>query len=256
MSIEQRVYICLLHIFSLCSVIVIAASTDLPVDQARDISADQSTPSSDTDLPTSSWPTFEGEVDGHFISVPYFDSTLTEIPPERKKFDLEAYSGLETILVELVDDLLVKRKGVFQLTLYPFKFYNFIKKTKALSDELIKEGVGKKMGFVKDALVILRDIHKYPDPEGKIQAKLKSKDEKRSEAKQTSDDFRKFLNLFRLVIEASPVGKYLDWQKMTIDGKPVAQESARYYNYFENNGYSGALWVMNGVVGLLEKIKN
>lgn len=257
MSTKQRFCICLLHILSLYGVIVIAAPMDLLVDQTGYVPADQPT-YTHTDLPTSSsWPTFEGEVDGHFISVPYYDPTVTEAPPERKKFDLDAYSGLERILVELVDDLLVKRKGAFQLTLYPFKFYNFITKTKAASAELIKQGVGKHMGddFVKDALVILKDMHKYPDLEGKAQAKLKSKEEKRAEAKQISDDFRKFLNLFRLVIEASPVGKYLDWQKMTIDGKPVAQESARYYNYFENNGYSGALWVMNGVIGLLEKIK-
>lgn len=202
------------------------------------------------------FPTFDGMVDGHHIVVPYYDPDCPDVPKERKDFDLKAFAGMDAILNDLVTDLLVKRKPAYKFVTYPFTFYDYVTKRKAESAELIRRGFGKQMGddFVKDALGILRDVHKYSDPDA-FDKKEKSKEERREEAKQIAQDFSKFFNLFKGTVEQSPVGKYLDWSKMTIDGEPVAKEAAKFYNYFNNNGYKNAIYVMNGVVGLLSKLK-
>lgn len=202
------------------------------------------------------FPTFDAMINGRHVVVPYYDPDCPDMPKERREFDQKAFAGLEQILNELITDLLIKKKPIYRLTSYPFKLYSFVTKTKAESAELINRGFGKKMGddFVRDALIILKDLKKYPDPVGKANSKM-TKEEKDEEARQLAKEFRSFLDIFKQTVEQSPVGKYLDWSKMTIDGAPVAKESARYYNYFENNGYKQALFIMNGVIGLLEKIK-
>lgn len=201
----------------------------------------------------SNWPKFDEVIDGQHIVIPYYDPEVSDVPWQRKKFDLDAFAGLEKILAELVDDVLVKRKAVIHLTVYPFKFYHYVRERKAASAELIKQGVGKSMGddFVKDTLGILRSLSKYPEPKAENGAEpKKSKEEKRLEAKRISEGLKEFMDLFRKIIFVSKVGKYLDWQNMMIDEKPVAQVLSPFYNYFKKNN-PGTLWVMNKVMAFL-----
>jgi len=201
------------------------------------------------------------ELDGHHIEAPLFDKSITEMPQQRIDFDVQAVGELNKIIMNLTRDTIVSGKSYIRLLPYSRTFVSFIKNKKAEIKKLVAQGYGPDFrgGFTKGSIAMMKLAFKNSRADMAATKDLnlakKSSEEKKLEAQVFMKDMEEFLDTIQELIRASPVGLYLDWKNVKIDGVPVPEIAPRYINFFKERGYGVAISLAETVVALIERLE-
>lgn len=206
------------------------------------------------------------EINGRRVTVPYFDPQVTEITPQKRAFDTSAVKQFGDLLVSLFYDIVINKKTL-SLGKYPVKVYKLVQKLGKESDDLSEKGVCKHMDdeFTLDGLQIYRDMKNFSQEQDKVAAQSKVNNKKApkdtAEQQKAKDEamlnsFKDFMDIVVETVKQSPVGFYVRWSQMKMDGEPIGHRAAEYYDYFKKNGFSTAIWVVDQTVSLVSKWKS
>lgn len=206
-------------------------------------------------------PKLELMVNRAHVEANYYEPGITgeEYTEERRTWDRKYFEALEELTLNLTRDIVIKHKNYIQLASHTKDIIRLLTKympeCKRLSTDG-KHGRPFKDEFFGDALGIYKEINErsaaeaatmIPDYEifnyeGKLD-KQASK-EARELAKQMSEikfmvDLREFFQVLKQTVNKSPVGAYLDWARMRIDGKSIAELATKFLTHMRRyNGKS------------------
>lgn len=194
-------------------------------------------------------------INGKHIVVPYYEDGVTQYSIEQRQLSLNTWSNLEKLIVGAVKHILVDKKSYITLSGMPLKLYSLMKNSFSNEKELIRAGKAhkEKDTWFPDCLETYQDV-KSTSKKASVKEhfdKELSNMSRVEQEKKIYEDFERFMSIFGKIIEHSPVGTYLEWRSLTIDGVPVSLEAAYYYRYFKDNGFSNALWLTDQAVGRL-----
>lgn len=212
-------------------------------------------------------PVVEFEWRGKQVRVPYYENRapITEV---KHDFDRNLINNVGKIVKDLAEDALVT-KGNFltkssKMLSHGMNLVKECNKSKAMLVEMRKtdERLGKstKPGYMVEMAGLVRDILEYDVCSTRVLPREsqpvwchgdKPTQEQRMEHVERIGEY---LDLFSAVVDKSPLGVYVNWRELTVDGTPITELFGEETSFFRRSGYSAIMKIMGWLSSSLEKM--
>lgn len=207
------------------------------------------------------------DYNGQRVSVPYYENR-EPVSEEKKKYDRRVINEISLIVQDMVRDALLGKDNFFKatkkMTSHGLRLLKTCSDNKAwLEQERIKNaelGRATKQGYMANMGGLVQDIFEYdvcsakkipkPAQPDWCQNKKPSEEERMKHVMQITE----YLNMFRKIVDESPLGSYVDWRKMTIDDKTVVQAFGEEVSFFRRCGYSTIITILGWLSSSMKKM--
>lgn len=185
----------------------------------------------------------------------YYDQSVvsTDYTESRKEFDQRLITALTEFGYNFANDIVVKNSYIVVIgPKYTAKLTSLISTYLPEFNRQDKSsGLRYKDGFIGDALTIWKSITKdiLIDNEKRAQLVIPAN------PKEFMQKLRQFMDMMQQTVANSPVGIYIDWRTLTIDDKTIAEFTAPFIAYLQENGYKKHIGIMDTLMGIVAKIK-
>lgn len=179
------------------------------------------------------------------VRAPYYEGVkVMSVSQERLDFERQLIVNFTDFTYNIVQEMIVKKTGYFDMMKFVPKIRSFANEHKKAYFEMVaKEGNGPALhpSFIKHNLRLIRivlsggrgDLKKRVEQDSREGRVPLSDEEMRQEFMEELKDFMK---LFHNVANKSPVGLYLDWSEMTINGNTIKEEAGYYIDFMRKYG--------------------
>lgn len=204
---------------------------------------------------------------GQQVSVPYYEYR-EPVSDLKKDYDRRVMNEIGQIVQDMVRDALLGNKSFLSTTKtmmgHGRKLLKACNDNKAWLNEQRKKnaelGKSTKQGYMAQMGGLVHDIFDYdvcsakrvPKPTQPVwcQAGSPSQQEREDHAYQISE----YLNMFKAIVDKSPLGSYVDWRHMTIGNKTVVQAFGEEVSFFRRCGFSSVVTIMGWLSGSLKRM--
>lgn len=190
-----------------------------------------------------------GRFQGHQVSAPLYDPKVTFVDQRRRDFDTKIFDEMKNFVDQLTEKALLQRVSILRMGLQVKSFKSLLGRLKDENNKLTGEGVGPKHDddFMESIAHLFKEILKHAREE-----KLEKGDSSEEEVKRFIQEQRQFMEMLRETVRNSPVGTYIDWNELKVDGKPLKKAAAYYFSFFTKNGYGIAAILLELLARYLE----
>jgi len=182
------------------------------------------------------------EYQGSRVEAPFFDDQCY-VTEGKRDFDRRTMATLEGFIKKCSEKLLEHNQSIFVFGIRNIMSihslfrglrkdsYKFLQTDKSIrSNEKFLKSMGK---MVKDVADARSDV--------------------KLDGKSAHRETVKILGAVRELVDRSPVGLYLDWNRETLDGRPLLEQMAPIIQYLRDTGRQKLLTVLRGLGDNLSK---
>lgn len=198
-------------------------------------------------------------IDGKEVEATYYDQRVKaeQYSEKRRTFDRQLMDVIAAFNLDFCEDMLVKKRYLVTIgpkymsrvtTMIASYLPEYVRLVRASADE----GMPVKHGFIGDSTAVWKNIQlALAKPEKKEQAA----GELPKDTQEFMSRMESLLQIAQILVRESPVGIYVDWTGVTINGKTLEELGAPLFLYLQEKGYGKHLAVMDSVIGLLSRVK-
>lgn len=204
---------------------------------------------------------------GQQVSVPYYENR-EPVSEVKKEYDRRVIDEISRIVEDMVRDALLGNNGMIKTTRIMMghgrKLLKACNDNKAWLDEQRKKnaelGKSTKKGYMVQMGGLVQDIFNHDVcSAGKVAKAARpswcqTKSPSEQERSEHVDQISEYLNMFKAIVDQSPLGSYVDWRQMTIGNKTVVQAFGEEVSFFRRCGFSAVITIMNWLSGSLKKM--
>lgn len=199
----------------------------------------------------------EFDLNEKHVVAPYYDQELDTVPEERMKFDKEVLKNFTSVVMEITESTLLQKRVVLGLARKPLSMaWHATRNFRALA----AKKVGPKVDddFARGIARMLRTALRKASEEYRREPKWRSKDfrsieQKERGAREVVGQVQGLMDTIEATLERSPVGLYLNWTAMTINGQGFVELVPYYFNVFKREGYWSTIAIFERFVGIMER---
>lgn len=212
-------------------------------------------------------PVVEFEWRGKQIRVPFYEKR-DPISDVKHDFDRNLITNVGTIVKSMSEDALVTEGNIITTTnnllSHGFNLISECNRSKAKLIEMRKADarVGKstKPGYMIEMGGLVRDILDYDVCSPKTLPKeaqpewCHGKKPSKEVRKEHVERIGNYLDIFVEIVDRNPLGVYVNWRELTVDGVPITKLFGEETSFFRKCGYSAIIKILGWLSSSLKKM--